>query len=170
MAVASGEGDLDVAAGLTTAEAADRLRRDGPNALPVPRRTPAWRRLAAQMVHFFALLFWVAGVLAFVAGLPQLGVAIFFVVVLNGVFAFVQEERAEHAAERLRDLLPRRVTVVRDGQRVEISAEDLVVGDVVLLADGDRISADLALESVHALAVDSSALTGESVPHHPDVG
>ncbi len=100
MAVASGEEDLDVVDGLTAAEAADRLRRDGPNALPVPRRTPAWRRLAAQMVHFFALLFWVAGVLAFVAGLPQLGVAIFFVVVLNGVFAFVQEERAEHAAER----------------------------------------------------------------------
>ena len=70
--------------------------------------------------------------------------AIFFVVVLNGVFAFVQEERAEHAAERLRDLLPRRVTVVRDGQRAEIPAEDLVVGDLVLLAEGDRVSADLA--------------------------
>ncbi len=170
MAVASGEEDLDVVDGLTATEVAARLRRDGRNELPVPRRTPAWRRLAAQMVHFFALLFWVAGVLAFVAGLPQLGVAIFFVVVLNGVFAFVQEERAEHAAERLRDLLPRRVTVVRDGQRVEIPAEDLVVGDVVLLAEGDRISADLTLESVHALAVDSSALTGESVSHHPDAG
>ena len=59
------------------------------------------------MVHFFALLFWVAGALAFVAGLPQLGVAVFVVIVLNGVFAFVQEQRAEHAAERLRDLLPR---------------------------------------------------------------
>ena len=114
--------------GLSTAEAISRLRRDGPNALPVPRRTPAWRRLAAQMTHFFALLFWVAGLLAFVAGLPQLGVAIFFVVVLNGVFAFVQEERAEHAAERLRDLLPRRVTVVRDGLPDEIAAEELVVG------------------------------------------
>ncbi len=170
MAVASGEEELDAADGLTTAEAADCLRRDGPNSLPVPRRTPAWRRLASQMVHFFALLFWVAGVLAFVAGLPELGVAIFFVVLLNGVFAFVQEERAEHAAERLRDLLPRRVTVVRDGERVEISAEDLVRGDLVLLAEGDRISADLALESVHSLAVDSSALTGESVPHHPDAG
>ena len=69
------------------------------------------------MVHFFALLFWVAGVSRSSPACPQLGVAIFFVVVLNGVFAFVQEERAEHAAERLRDLLPRRVTVVRDGQR-----------------------------------------------------
>ena len=170
VAVEFGEAENCVSEGLTTAEAASRLRRDGPNELPLPPRTPAWRRLAAQMVHFFALLFWVAGVLAFVAGLPQLGVAIFFVVVLNGVFAFVQEERAEHAAERLRDLLPRRVTVVRDGERAEIAAEDLVLGDVVLLAEGDRISADLALESVHSLAIDSSALTGESVPRHPDSG
>ena len=63
--------------------------------LPLPPRTPAWRRLAEQMVHFFALMLWVAGVLAFVAGMPQLGVAIFVVVVVNGVFAFVQEQRAD---------------------------------------------------------------------------
>jgi magnesium-transporting ATPase (P-type) len=72
------------------------------------------------MVHFFALMLWVAGVLAFVAGLPELGVAIFVVVVVNGLFAFAQEFRAERAAERLRDLLPRRATVVRDGRPVEI--------------------------------------------------
>lgn len=105
------------AGGLTAAEAAARLARDGPNRLPAPGRVPAWRRLAAEMFHFFALLFWVAGGLAFVAGMPQLGVAVFVVVVLNALFAFVQEERAEHAAERLRDLLPRFVTVVRDGCR-----------------------------------------------------
>ena len=95
------------------------------------------------MTHFFALMLWVAGVLAFVAGLPQLGVAIFVVVVVNGVFAFVQESRAEHAAERLRDLLPRRAIVVRDGRPVEIDAAELVVGDLVLLVAGDRVSADL---------------------------
>ncbi len=156
--------------GLTSIEAERRLDRDGPNLLPLPRRTPPWRRLAEQMVHFFALLFWAAGLLAFVAGLPQLGVAIFFVVVLNGVFAFIQEERAEHAAERLRDLLPRWVTVVRDGERTEVLAEELVVDDVVLLSEGNRISADLVLVSVNALAVDTSALTGESVPRHPGVG
>ena len=88
--------------GLSRAEAEDRLARDGPNELPAPARVPAWRRLAAEMFHFFALLFWVAGILAFVAGMPQLGVAIFVVVVLNGLFSFVQEERAERAARRER--------------------------------------------------------------------
>lgn len=153
--------------GLSAAEAAARLAIDGPNVLPMPPRSPAWRQLVAQMFHFFAILFWVAGALAFVAGLPQLAVAIFFVILLNGLFAFFQERRAEQAAERLRDLLPRRATVVRDGVHVEIPAEDLVVGDDVVLGEGDRISADLRLGRVHALAVDTSSLTGESVPAHP---
>ena len=153
--------------GLTTDEASSRLAADGPNRLPTPRGTPAWRRLLAEMVHFFALLFWVAGALAFIAGMPQLGVAVFVVIVLNGVFAFIQEARAEHAAERLRDLLPRSATVIRDGGPIDISAEDLVRGDLVLLGEGDRVSADMHLDVVHALAVDSSALTGESVPDHP---
>ena len=83
------------------------------------------------MVHFFALLFWVAGALAFVAGLPQLGIAIFVVIVFNGVFAFAQEERAQHAAEGLRQMLPRRATVLRDGVPQQIAADELVVGDVV---------------------------------------
>jgi magnesium-transporting ATPase (P-type) len=97
-------------------------------------------------------------------------VAVFVVVVLNGLFAFIQEERAEHAAERLRDLLPHRVTVVRDGQPVEIAAEDVVRGDLVLLGQGDRVSADMRVDVVHALAIDRSALTGESVPDHPSPG
>ena len=163
--------DLETAPrGLTSAEAATRLAVEGPNALPVQRKTPAWRLLAAEMVHFFALLFWVAGGLAFLAGMPQLGIAVFVVIVLNGLFAFVQEQRAEHAAEKLRDLLPRQVTVVRDGATKQVPAEDLVTDDVVLLAEGDRVSADLRLGRVHALAVDTSALTGESVADHPAPG
>ena len=150
--------------GLSSAEAAARLAADGPNRLPVPAGLPAWRRLAAQMVHFFALMLWVAGVLAFVAGLPELGVAIFVVVIVNGVFAFAQEFRAERAAERLRDLLPRRATVVRDGHPADINADDLVVGDLVLLSAGDRISADLRVIEAHGLSVDTSTLTGESIP------
>ena len=156
--------------GLTSAEAATRLAVEGPNALPVQRKTPAWRLLAAEMVHFFALLFWVAGGLAFLAGMPQPGIAVFVVIVLNGLFAFVQEQRAEHAAEKLRGLLPRQVTVVRDGATKQVPAEDLVTDDVVLLAEGDRVSADLRLGRVPALAVDTSALTGESVADHPAPG
>ena len=150
--------------GLHSADAKARLIRDGPNVLPSPRPPPAWRQLAAQMGHFFALMLWVAGVLAFIADLPQLGVAIFVVVVVNGVLAFVQESRAEHAAERLRDLLPRRAMVLRDGATLEIDAAELVVEDLVLLAAGDRVSADLRVTEAHALVMDTSLLTGESVP------
>ncbi|MGZ8751878.1 MAG: cation-translocating P-type ATPase [Acidimicrobiia bacterium] len=157
-------------AGLTSAEAAARLAQAGPNKLPVPRPPAAWRRFARELVHFFALLFWVAGALGFLAGLPQLGIAVFVVVLLNATFAFVQEQRAEHATERLRDLLPRRATVVRDGVPVEVPAEQLVEGDLVRLAGGDRISADLELREVHALEIDTSTLTGESVPARPSVG
>ncbi len=152
--------------GLTSAEARTRLARDGANELPSVRPPAAWRSLAAQMFHFFALMLWIAGLLAFVADLPQLGVAIFVVVIVNGVFAFVQETRAEHAAERLRDLLPRRATVVRDGRPEEIDASELVRGDVAVLNAGDRVSADLQLVEAHTLAVDNSLLTGESDPVH----
>lgn len=148
--------------GLSRSEAAARLACDGPNRLPVPARLPAWRQLLGQVIHFFALMLWIAGGLAIVAGLVQLGVAIFAVVVLNGVFAFVQEFRAERAAERLRDLLPRRVTVLRDGNPVELDASELVVDDVVLCVAGDRISGDLRVDEAHALLVDTSTLTGES--------
>jgi calcium-translocating P-type ATPase len=115
-------------------------------------------------------MLWIASVLAIVAGLPQLAVAIAIVVVLNGVFAFAQEYRAERAAERLRDLLPRRSTVRRDGIAREIDADDLVVGDLVLLEAGDRVSADLDVRGALQCFVDTSMLTGESVPEPVDAG
>ena len=152
------------AAGLTTRQAAERLDRDGPNILPVAPPAPVWRQALGQMTHFFAVLLWSASVLALVAGLPELAVAIAVVVVFNGLFAFAQEFRAERAAERLRDLLPRRVIVVRDGSRLEIDATGLVHGDVVVLSAGDHISADLESLETHQLSVDTSALTGESLP------
>ncbi len=85
-------------------------------------------------------------------------------VVVNGLFAFAQEHKAERAAEQLRELLPRRVTVVRDGKAADIDADDLVVGDVVMLGAGDRVSADLEVVEAHGLGIDTSTLTGESVP------
>jgi P-type E1-E2 ATPase len=156
--------------GLTSREAALRLRRDGPNALPAQRPPSPAAMVLRQMVNFFAVLLWAACALAFVGGMPQLGVAIAIVVVINGVFAFAQEYRADRAGRRLRDLLPARVTVRRDGRTAVIDATGLVVGDLVLLTAGDRISADLELAEVHGLAVDESMLTGESVPVRPGPG
>jgi len=156
--------------GLTTPEAVARLRRDGPNVLPVPRPPSPALLLARQMTHFFALLLWAAAGLAYLGGLPQLTVAIVIVVLVNGVFAFVQEYRADRAGRQLRELLPARVIVRRDGRRREVNASDLVAGDIVLLAAGDRISADLDLLDVHSLALDESMLTGESALVRPDAG
>ena len=156
--------------GLTDAEAGALLAHHGPNVLPRAPATPAWRRLVDQLIHFFALMLWAAAALAFVAGLPQLGAAIVIVVVVNAVFAFVEEHRADRATEGLRELLPRQVNVVRAGRRRQIDAAELVPGDLVLLSAGDRISADLATTSAHALSVDTSTLTGESVPAHVTAG
>lgn len=156
--------------GLRPEEVEERRKRFGRNLLPRPPHLPLWRRLLSQLVHFFAAMLWVAGGLAILAGMPQLGFAIFVVIVLNGLFAFLQEYRAEKAGERLGDLLPRRADVVRNGKRQSIEAIDLVPDDVVILSAGDRISADVRLTTVHGLLLDTSMLTGESVPAPAQAG
>ncbi|MEV6878288.1 cation-transporting P-type ATPase [Amycolatopsis sp. NPDC051128] len=158
------------ASGLTTGEAALRLRRDGPNTLPAPHRRNPVLVLAGQMVHFFALMLWAAAGLALLAGMPALAIAIAVVVLLNGAFSFAQEYRADRAAERLRDLLPVRATVRRDGKAVIVDAVELVSGDLVLLEAGDRVCADAALVESGRLSVDESMLTGESKPVRPGEG
>ena len=154
----------DANQGLSAADAAAVLHREGPNRMPSVHHTPMWRQFAAQLFHFFALMLWVAGGLSMLAGMPQLGVAIFVVIVVNGTFAFVQEFRAEHAAERLNDLLPEHTTVRRDGVSVDIPATGLVRGDLVVLHAGDRVSADMTVVTSESLTVDTSMLSGESVP------
>jgi magnesium-transporting ATPase (P-type) len=151
-------------AGLGSADAAARLSRTGPNALPAEHGPSPLRQLLAQMISFFALMLWVAAALALVGGLPQLAVAIAVVVVVNGAFSFAQEYRAERAVRALAALLPDAVTVLRDGGKVRLPSTELVPGDVLLLAEGDRISADARVIEVVGLAVDESTLTGESVP------
>ena len=157
--------------GLTEGEAASRQRADGPNALPASSSRGAWpRQLLAQFVNFFALLLWFAALLAVVAGMVQLGVAIAIVVVVNGGFAFAQQARAERTAAALGQLLPRRVVVVRGGRDREIDATELVRGDLVRLAAGVRVSADLEVRHSDGLLLDTSMLTGETVPGSLDEG
>jgi calcium-translocating P-type ATPase len=151
-------------AGLDDPEVARRLVACGPNRLERVRRRPLGWRLAEQFASFFALLLWVGGALALLAGLPELGWAIFAVILINGVFSFLQEFRAERAVEALQDLLPRDITAVRDGGEQRVAAADLVPGDVVRLEEGDQVPADGQLLSATGLRVDQSALTGESHP------
>ena len=150
--------------GLTPLEAEERLRRHGPNAIRRIRGKPLPLRLLANFTHLMAILLWAGGLIGFAAGLPQLGIAIWTVVVINGIFSFWQEYKAERATEALRKLLPAFARVLREGQERRIPAEKLVPGDVLLLSAGDHISADARLVGDSELRVDQSTLTGESHP------
>jgi magnesium-transporting ATPase (P-type) len=150
--------------GLTDLEAAARLQRLGPNRFPRPRGPTLTMRLVEQLVHFFALMLWAAAGLAFVGGLPELGIAIIVVIVVNGAFSFVQEYRTERTVRSLSALLPERAVVRREGKKSNIPAAELVPGDIVLLSEGKRISADARVVRSSELKVDMSTLTGESMP------
>lgn len=150
--------------GLTNSAAAVRLQQYGRNAIRKVAVLPLVRRFLANFTHLMALLLWVGGLIGFIAHMPQLGIAIWTVNVINGVFSFWQEYKAEQATEALRRMLPTYSRVLRDGVEQRIFAEELVPGDVILLAEGDHISADARLIQEAELRVDQSTLTGESHP------
>jgi calcium-translocating P-type ATPase len=150
--------------GLATPETDRRRAAAGRNRLERVRRRPLVLRLLEQFWSFFAVLLWVGGALAIFAGMPQLGWAIFAVIVINGVFSFFQEYRAERALEALEQLLPHTIAVRRDGRECDAAAVDLVPGDVVRVDEGDQIPADGQLLTSEGLRVDQGSLTGESHP------
>jgi magnesium-transporting ATPase (P-type) len=150
--------------GLTSAEAAERLARHGPNAIRALRGKPLWKKLLANFTHLMALLLWAGGALAFVGGMPQLGWAVWAVVVINAAFSFWQEYKAEKATEALRRLLPATARVVRDAAERQVPAAGLVPGDLLVLSEGDSISADARVVEAQELRVNLSTLTGESEP------
>ncbi|GIW35968.1 MAG: haloacid dehalogenase [Meiothermus sp.] len=150
--------------GLSELEAQARLRQYGYNLLREARGRPLLLKLLANFTHLMALLLWVGGLVAFVAQMPQLGMAIWLVNLINGAFSFWQEFKAERATQALKKLLPRHARVLRGGQEQQVPAETLVPGDVMLLSEGDHISADGRLVDSAELQVDQSTLTGESRP------
>jgi potassium/sodium efflux P-type ATPase len=150
--------------GLTQAQVEERLRRFGRNAIREIKGKPLWLRFLANFTHLMALLLWAGGVVGFIAHMPQLGVAIWMVNIINGVFSFWQEFKAEKATEALRRLLSPTARVLRDGEERRIPAAEVVPGDLLLLAEGDRIAADARLVEAAELRADQSTLTGESQP------
>jgi len=150
--------------GLTAEEASKRLEKYGRNVLEAKRGTPLWRKFLVNFVHFFAIMLWIAAILSFVAKMPELGYACIAVIVINGIFTFWQEFKAEKAIESLQKILPRKARVIRAGKETEIEAEDLVPGDLVLLEAGNNLSADARLIEAREMMVNNSALTGESEP------
>ena len=159
------------AAGLAPAEAARRLREYGPNRVEELHREHLLLGFAREFTHFFAIILWVAAALAFFAeqfdpgqGMARLGGAIVGVILINGIFSFWQEYKAERAVAALRQLLPQKVQAQRDGETVEILATELVPGDIVLLEEGNFVPADCRLLQTAALRVNTATVTGESLP------
>jgi potassium/sodium efflux P-type ATPase len=150
--------------GLTQDEAETRLQRVGPNVLQEARGRPLIFKFLSNFTHLMAILLWIGGLVGFIAQQPQLGIAIWMVNIINGLFSFWQEFKAERATEALRRMLPTYARVLRDNEERRIPAEELVPGDVMLLAEGDHISADARLVREAELRVDQSTLSGESHP------
>jgi Ca2+-transporting ATPase len=152
--------------GLKQEEAQRRLKAYGPNVLKKIKQTPVYIKLLKNFVSIFAILLWIGGGLCFIPGvdMPQLGWAIFCVIIVNAVFSFWQEFKAEKAIEALRKLLPQKSTILRDGRKLEMIASELVPGDIVFLEEGDAIPVDARLIEAYEMQVNNSSLTGESRP------
>ncbi|MBI5887356.1 MAG: cation-transporting P-type ATPase [Deltaproteobacteria bacterium] len=151
--------------GISDETAALRLKLAGPNTIKrAVRGTLLKDFLYNLFLNLFAVLLWVGGALAFLSGMAELGYAIFLVIVINAVFSFFQEYKAERAVEALEKLLPKKVRVIRGGAEKEIDAEKLVPGDLIILGEGDSVPADGRLIHADDMRVDNSALTGESKP------
>ena len=151
-------------AGLSEDEARQRLAKDGPNELPVSKPRSVMRLAREVAFEPMFLLLVACGAIYMLLGDRQEALMLLgFVFVVMGI-SFVQQRRSERSLEALRDLSSPRALVERGGSPVRIAARDLVVGDIVLLAEGDRVPADVQLVEVSNFAVDESLLTGESEP------
>ena len=149
--------------GLSNREAARRLVVYGPNEL-VRRHGRTWlRELVGQLIHPLALLLWLAGLLAAISGTAPLAIAIVVVILINALFAFIQERHAEQAVEALSAYLPITVRAIREGTPKRVEVRELVPGDVIVIEEGERVSADARLLS-GSVEMDLSTLTGESLP------
>jgi len=150
--------------GLSSEEAALRLETHGPNELKSGPRISLWTILAEQFKNVLVIILLIATALSAVMGHGIEAIAITVIVVFAVLLGFVQEYRAERAIEALRRMAAPTSTVFRDGVEVEVAANKVVPGDVVLIRSGDRIPADARIIESHSLKLEESALTGESVP------
>lgn len=155
--------------GLSSTEAVARSTAHGRNRIERVAQRPWALRLLIEFTRLFSVILWIAAGLAAIGewfdpghGMARVAVAIVIVIVVSGVFSFWQERSAERALDALRKLLPQRARVLRDGLLGEVPVEDLVVGDVILVEQGDDVPADCRLLEAVRLRVDTSVVTGES--------
>lgn len=163
--------DTNTVAGLTSIEAAERLKRYGPNSLDAPPPTPGWRKLLGQFRDPLVYLLLVAASVSLIAwyveghrGTPYEAIAIFAIISLNAMLGFVQEARSEQAVAALQRIAGSTTGVVRDGSSRRVPSADVVLGDLLDLVEGDIVSADARLTELASLTVAEASLTGESEP------
>jgi Ca2+-transporting ATPase len=155
---------VDPETGLTSARAAELLERNGPNALPAEVQVAAWRRFAEQYRSYMQMILVAAAIVSLAVKEWSTATLLVAITVLNAVVGLRQEGKAESAMNALKAMVKASARVRRDGSEAEIAAEEIVVGDVVVLAAGDEVPADGRIVEASALQIDESALTGESVP------
>jgi Ca2+-transporting ATPase len=155
---------VDPAVGLSGKRAVELLERDGPNALPAEKQVPGWRRFVEQYRSYMQMILLAAAIVSLAIKEWSTGVLLILITVINAVVGLRQEGKAESAMNALQAMVKATARVRRDGSEAEIPAEEVVVGDVVLLAAGDEVPADGRIIEASALQIDESALTGESVP------
>ncbi|MEM8831855.1 MAG: HAD-IC family P-type ATPase [Cyanobacteria bacterium P01_G01_bin.19] len=154
----------DLAEGLSAEEVADRYEKYGRNELQFEPDKPAWLKFLWQFNQPLLYILLLAGAIKAILGSWTNAAVIWGVTVVNAIIGYVQEAQAEGAIASLAKSVTTEVTILRDRQKLKIPSQDLVPGDIVLLASGDKVPADLRLLKVRSLQVDESALTGESVP------
>ncbi|CAG5896380.1 unnamed protein product [Menidia menidia] len=168
---------MDITRGLTSARALEILARDGPNALTPPPTTPEWVKFCRQLFGGFSILLWIGAILCFLAYSIQaatedepandnlyLGVVLAAVVIITGCFSYFQEAKSSRIMDSFKKMVPQQALVIREGEKMQINAEQVVQGDLVEIKGGDRIPADLRIVSSSGCKVDNSSLTGESEP------
>jgi Ca2+-transporting ATPase len=160
--------EVDPGTGLSAARAAELLRANGPNALPEEKPKPGWRRFLDEYRSYMQLILLGAAVVSLLVKEWSTVVLLLVLTLLNAVIGLRQEGKAESAMNALKSMMKATARVRRDGVEAEIPAEQLVVGDVVLIAAGDQVPADGRIVAASALQIDESALTGESTPAAKD--
>lgn len=156
--------------GLSLAEAKRRLDEYGKNELKVKRKTPWWMHFLKEFTDLMVVILIIAAFIALIAGESREAIVILVIVLINAIIGFVQKFRAEKAIAALKNMIAPNARVVRDGKEQEIDAKLLVPGDIIILEEGDKITADCRLIEVSELQTAEAALTGESNPVHKHAG
>lgn len=155
---------MDVSTGLTSSEAASRLAADGPNSLGEEKSSSGLQRFLGEYASYMQIILVVAGALSFGIGEVSTGLLLVILTVVNAVIGMRQKGKAESAMNALKSMLKASARVRRDGVEAQVPGEQVVRGDVVVLAAGDQVPADGRIVEASSLQIDESALTGESVP------